>query len=591
MQQRRIVQALGLGLGMMIAAGTAMAEDVRVIVKYKAGNKENARGALRGHAAKFHHELDAQGAFAVTLPQQAIDALTRNGHIEYVEQDAPRYPLAQTVPYGIDLIKARDVWDADRNGSIDAGAPDGSGILVCVIDSGVRTAHEDFAGVNIVGGYPSGWNNDTCGHGSHVTGTIAAAHNSLGVVGVSPGKVSVYAVQVFSGSDCAWTYSSTLVDAANRCAAQGAKIISMSLGGGAASQTEQNAFNNLSANGVLSIAAAGNDGNTTKSYPASYPVVMSVAAVDANKAKASFSQYNSEVDISAPGVAVLSTVPWTGATASVGGTSYLVSAIENSAQASASGATVDGGLCTSTGAWSGKVVMCQRGTISFQDKVNNVQAGGGVATIIYNNVSGGFAGTMTSSAIPAVSMSMEDGQSIVASKLGQTATVNTISGPGSGYEAWDGTSMATPHVSGAAAVLWSANPSWTNTQIRQALEATAEDLGTAGRDNSFGYGLVNMPAALAYLQGGGNPPPATAPSNLTGTGTSGKGGKFNVSLNWANGGATVDVYRGTTKAASAIANTHAYSETLRVRGSGSVTYKVCNAGSTTACSNTVTLNY
>ena len=58
------------------------------------------------------------------------------------------------MPYGIDMVQARDVWDANRDGAIDAGAPTGEGILVCVVDSGLFAGHEDFQGVNIVGGIP-----------------------------------------------------------------------------------------------------------------------------------------------------------------------------------------------------------------------------------------------------------------------------------------------------------------------------------------------------------------------------------------------------------------------------------------------------
>ena len=63
--------------------------------------------------------------------------------------------------------------------------------------------------------------------------------------------------------------------------------------------------------------------------------------------------------------------------------------------------------------------------------------------------------------------------------------------------------MATPHVSAAAALIWSANPTWTNAQIRTALTSTAKDLGAAGRDNAYGYGLVQAKAALTSLQGQG----------------------------------------------------------------------------------------
>lgn len=127
--------------------------------------------------------------------------------------------------------------------------------------------------------------------------------NDEGVIGTTPG-VSLHIVRVF-GDTGRWAYSSTLADAANRCVAAGSNIISMSLGGGGPSTTEENA---LSVDGVLSIAAAGNDGNTACSYPASYPSVVSVAAVDATGKRASFSQVNSQVELAAPGVGVLSTV-------------------------------------------------------------------------------------------------------------------------------------------------------------------------------------------------------------------------------------------------------------------------------------------
>ena len=104
-----------------------------------------------------------------------------------------------------------------------------------------------------------------------------------------------------------------------------------------------------------------------------------------------------------------------------------------------------------------------------------------------------------------MSLSQEDGQFLVGNKLGLTAdVVSEVEIPGSGYEAWGGTSMATPHVSGVAALIWSANPRWTNVQIREAMIATALDLGDEGRDVHYGYGLVQAADALEYL-GGGHP--------------------------------------------------------------------------------------
>ncbi|MCA9553889.1 MAG: S8 family serine peptidase [Myxococcales bacterium] len=72
--------------------------------------------------------------------------------------------------------------------------------------------------------------------------------------------------------------------------------------------------------------------------------------------------------------------------------------------------------------------------------------------------------------------------------------------------------MATPHVSGVAALVWSHDPTWTNQQIRDALAATAIDLGTAGRDNAYGFGLIQAKAALDYLNASG---PACFPVGAT----------------------------------------------------------------------------
>jgi serine protease len=163
-------------------------------------------------------------------------------------------------------------------------------------------------------------------------------------------------------------------------------------------------------------------------------------------------------------------------------------------------------LCDTTGSYGGKVVLCERGVISFYDKVMNVQNSGGVAAVIYNNVAGGFSGTLgegNSSTIPAISISREDGLIV----MGKTGLVSTVKSTAlvygtSGYEAWDGTSMAAPHVSGVAALVWSAYPELTNAQIRSALTGTALDLGAAGRDNSYGYGLVQAKSALDSLAGG-----------------------------------------------------------------------------------------
>lgn len=480
----------------------AQADDIpprRVLVAAQPGRNGEVKALVRAAGGIFHHEFDDLGVVATTLPAAAIAGLQHNPNIEYVEDDVRRYPSAQSVPYGIDKIQARDVWDANRDGIIDIGAATGAGRTICIIDSGIYTSHEDFTGVP-VSGYAGDlpWNEDGCGHGTHVAGTIAAVNNDLGVVGVSPGAVSLYIVRVF-GNTCGWAYSSDLVNAAEQCRLAGANVISMSLGGSSSSTTENNKFAALDFDGVLSVAAAGNDGSTRINYPAGYPTVVSVAAVDASSQLASFSQRNSDVEIAAPGVAVRSSVPWD-ASVTVDGVKHMGTAIELAAtSAGVTGTLANGGLCTSSSAeWAGQVVLCERGTNGFNEKVQNVQASGGSAAVIYNNVPGSFTGTLgtgNSSTIPVIGINQDDGQALVANKLGVSGTVINQK-PGSGYEAWDGTSMATPHVSSAAALAWSQTPSATNRQVRSALQSTALDLGTAGRDSSFGYGLVQAKAAL-----------------------------------------------------------------------------------------------
>ncbi len=532
-QSTRLMAALALMTAMLFSAlgfssGLAAGSNAqtRILVEFHPGSKGAVESALRGAGAQFHYTFDRFNTFAVTVPEAALNGLRNNPNIVSIEEDVIRYPIAalpstapapaadtidangQTVPYGVDMVQARNVWDTDRDGLVDAGAPVGNTLTVCIIDSGLYVGHEDFQGVNVVGGYTDivgGWDTDGLGHGTHVAGTITAVNNSLGVVGVLPGTANLYIVRVF-GDDGAWAYSSTLVDAADHCVSAGAKIISMSLGGSRSSRLEERAFDSYYAQGVLSIAAAGNDGTTDYSYPASYASVVSVAAIDATKTVAAFSQKNDQVELAAPGVAVLSTLPYLDINSlTVDGVEYAANHIEYAARGTANGALVDGGLCTTTGNWTGAIVLCERGDISFYDKVMNVQNSGGVAAIIYNNEPGNFFGTLgdgNTSTIIAISLSQEDGQFLVANKLGFSATVSSeFIQPASGYAAWDGTSMATPHVSAVAALVWSAAPTATNQEIRDALAASAYDLGAAGRDDSYGFGLVQAADAIAYLNG------------------------------------------------------------------------------------------
>jgi subtilisin family serine protease len=210
----------------------------------------------------------------------------------------------------------------------------GTGVKVCVVDSGIDYKHTDLA-ANYLGGSDF-INSDTDpmddnGHGTHVAGTIAAvANNGTGVVGVAP-EAKLLAAKVLnrrgSGS------FSAIIAGVNYCVEQGAQVINMSLGGGFDDPALESALVDARAAGVTVVVAAGNDGvdlGVTPSYPASYDgtvITVSAAWVDevdrplgTEVSYPTFSNYGAAVDLSAPGVYVVSTKKG-GGTTSMNGTS------------------------------------------------------------------------------------------------------------------------------------------------------------------------------------------------------------------------------------------------------------------------------
>ena len=501
-----LATALQLAVAVGCAGSAAAADITRVIVAFPPGAALHARAAVAAARGSVKVDLSELDAIAVEVPAAALRALQANPNIAYVEEDVKRYPLAlttpskkpylsgQLVPYGITMVQADQLPDTHA-----------ANRTLCIIDSGIDRAHEDLSGVPADGVYDRGtgwWYTDENHHGTHVAGTIAAINNSgVGVVGVNPNKqLRLHIVKVF-GAD-GWAYSSSLAAAARQCGKAGANVISMSLGGASPSRTEQRVFDRLAKNGVLSVAAAGNDGDSTVSYPAGYASVMMVGALDQNKAWANFSQYNSKVEISAPGVMVLSTVPMgAGAAAAltVGTRVYAPGTMDGSPKTSASAPLADFGIGdTLQPAVSGKVCLIARGSIDFATKVSNCQNSGGVGAVVYNNVAGGFNGTLgaTVTSIPSVTASDTEGAAL-RTQLGQGATVGVKA---TNYAYYDGTSMATPHVSAVAALVWSYYPGCSGAQIRATLGKSALDLGPAGRDDKFGFGLVQAKAAFERIR-------------------------------------------------------------------------------------------
>lgn len=478
-------------------------------------NSTSASTKLAQHGAEIKVELKEQHAIAAVLSKQAVQALLNSSDVESIELDQPRHLMAaynddvgdpattQLTPYSIYQSQA-NLLNLQP------------GIKVCIIDSGIAGSNgetgglnNDFNWSNITGSNDSGtgsWNADGGPHGTHVAGTVGAADNGFGVVGMAPG-VAMHIVKVFNNDG--WGYSSDLAQAATKCTEAGANIITMSLGGGASNSTEENAFNAFTNNGGLVLAAAGNDGNTTRSYPAGYDSIMMIGGNNSDNGRYEASQFPSCntaktncVEATAGGLNVLSTYPSDGATVaglSAGGEGYTSTAMENTGNVSGSTFNMGTAESTNSGA-NGKICMIDRGNISFHDKVKNCEDSGGIGAVIVNNVSGvlqGTLGTTNTTSIPAVGAALEDRTGLMASS---TASISVGLGD---YGLMSGTSMATPGVAGVAALVWSNHQSCTGTEIREVLKATAFDAGDAGHDVYYGNGIVKAKDASDYITANG----------------------------------------------------------------------------------------
>ncbi len=171
-------------------------------------------------------------------------------------------------------------------------------IRVAVIDYSVNPDHEEFVGRIQVedigcGTYYGG------GHGNHVAGIIAAAvDNGAGGAGVAP-NVELISLNVFKDNDEA--YTSDIIEAIDRAVECGADIINMSIGGYNYESDYDFAVNRAYRNGVVIVAAAGNEGRALKEYPAAFDHTVAVASVGRNGKRAEYSNYGSWITISAPG--------------------------------------------------------------------------------------------------------------------------------------------------------------------------------------------------------------------------------------------------------------------------------------------------
>lgn len=343
-------------------------------------------------------------------PRDAAREFEARGDVEYAEPNYLAYAfMVPNDPYyslqwHLKQIGMEQAWD------VSSGA---STTVVAVIDTGI--AYEtyrkngkryykapDLGTTCFVQGYDYVENdthpNDDHSHGTHVAGTVAqSTNNGTGVAGVAFGSC-LMPVKVLNryGSGTHANIAKGIRFAADN----GARVINLSLGGSASSQTLLDAVAYAYNKGVIIVAAAGNNGTNVVSYPAAYDsYVIAVGATRYDETLAPYSNFGTSLDVVAPG-----------------------------------------------------------GDTSVDQ--NSDGYGDGV--------------------------------------LQNTFDPNTKKTSDFGYWFFQGTSMAAPHVAGLAALVISKGNATSTADVREAIESTAKDLGVAGKDTTYGWGLINAPAALSW---------------------------------------------------------------------------------------------
>jgi subtilisin family serine protease len=405
---RRRLSFIAVLLAAFAVTPVAEASD-RIVLQRIAGLSAAERADVRADAdVSLERTLGISGVEVVVADDgdraRAVTELRADPDVVWAEPDRLRTAAADPLA-GLEWAldnSAQSVWG--RRGTLDADidAPEawtisrGAGATVAVVDSGVDLAHPDLAG-GLLPGYDwvddDRFPHDGNGHGTHVAGTVAAAENGLGAVGVAP-EAGVIPLRVLDDDGAGW--GSDVAAAFDWAGDRGIRVVNASLGSNGVTTAERLAIREHP--GTLYVVAAGNSGanvDVTPHYPCAYSEanVLCVGATDSSDARASFSNYGATaVDLFAPGVDIASTYP-------VGFGSWL----------------------------------------------------------------------------------------------------------GDGYAVMDGTSMATPHVAGAAALVAAHHPGFTAAQIKAALMEGADPLPTlVGRARVAGR--LNAAAAL------GVDPPAPAPA-------------------------------------------------------------------------------
>lgn len=223
-------------------------------------------------------------------------------HTNYVPNDV------NSNQWGLLKINAENAWNISKGSA---------SVVVAVVDNGILNTHQDLA-ANMVAGFdvadndnnpapPSGFTGGGWNHGTHTSGIVSAVtDNGIGIASIG---FNTKVMPVKCTNDTSKTGNDLeFADEGITYAMQhGAKVISMSFGSYQSSFTEQALVSTAINQGIVLVAAAGNNDSTGLLYPASYTGVISVGASDQNDVKCSFSNYGSRIDVMAPGLSIYST--------------------------------------------------------------------------------------------------------------------------------------------------------------------------------------------------------------------------------------------------------------------------------------------
>lgn len=303
---------------------------VRRIVSCKEGvTTADCRRIAAESGCSVVRELELINAIVITLPADRVAEeearLAALGQVRRVDPDPRVNWLKAELPFGTlaaplprfkPIVPPRDSdperpWGVGRVNAQEAWPrTQGKGVRVAVIDTGIDDSHPDLK-ANVAGGWnaldpkePSRWQDDQ-GHGTHVAGTIAAARDGNGVVGVAP-KARLFAVKVLDAEGNG-NYSD-IIAGIDWCAKNRIAVANLSLGADEGSDPLREAVKAAAKAGVTIVAAAGNSSGGPVSFPGAYPETIAVSASDQNDRLAGFSSVGPEVGFIAPGMTIRSTM-------------------------------------------------------------------------------------------------------------------------------------------------------------------------------------------------------------------------------------------------------------------------------------------